>query len=181
MSGKELPPAHGHPVRAVVAGWYGTASVKWLRKVVVADAPFHGYFQTSMYTIWKRVAGNPTLVPVTDIQAKAEVARPMGGEVVPAGKPYRVFGAAWAGEADVTGVEVGTDGGKSWAGARLTGEEKPFCWRFWEYEWKSPPVGKTTLMARATDSKGRTQPMERDTDRRDAVISHVLPVEVEVR
>lgn len=181
MNGKDLPPAHGHPVRAVVAGWYGMASVKWLTRVAVLEEPYHGYFQTFMYAIWRRRLGQPTLVPVTDIQVKAEIARPMEGETVPAGMPYRVFGAAWAGEADVTKVEVSTDGGKTWAAAKLTGEATPFCWRFWEYEWKSPAAGKAVVMARATDSKGRTQPTERDQDRRDAVITHVLPVEVEVR
>ena len=45
-----------------------------------------------------------------------------------------------------------------------------------------PPVaGRRILMARATDERGRMQPMQRDRDRRDAVISHVLPVEVEIR
>jgi len=37
------------------------------------------------------------------------------------------------------------------------------------------------LMARATDDRGRVQPMVRDDDRRDAVINHVQPIEVLVR
>jgi hypothetical protein len=36
-------------------------------------------------------------------------------------------------------------------------------------------------MAHATDAGGRTQPIKRDEDLRDAMISHVLPVEGEVR
>lgn len=180
MNGEELPRAHGYPVRAVVAGWYGRASVKWLTRVVVTDRPFQGYFQTFQYSVWKRESGLRTLTPVTDIQVKAEIARPMSGEVVPSGKPYRVVGAAWAGEADVAKVEVSTDGGRSWGEAKLTGPAKPFCWRLWEYQWAKPAAGKATLLARATDTKRRSQPMERDDDLRDAVISHVLPVEVEV-
>jgi hypothetical protein len=35
-------------------------------------------------------------------------------------------------------------------------------------------------MARATDSRGRTQPMERDPDRGTYEINHCLPIEVEV-
>lgn len=181
MNGRDLSPTHGHPVRAVVPGWYGMASVKWLTRIAVLDEPFHGYFQTFAYAIWRRQHGQPSLEPVGDIQVKSQIARPMECEVVPAGIPYLVFGAAWAGEADVTRVDVSTDGGKSWAAATLTGEAKPFCWRFWEFEWTSPSAGKTTLMARATDSKGRTQPAERDDDHRDAVITHPLPVTVAVR
>lgn len=181
MNGKDLSPAHGFPVRVVVPGWYGMASVKWLTRIAVLDEPFHGYFQTFEYAVWRRQQGQPSLVAVTDIQVKSQIARPMECEVVPAGTPYLVYGAAWAGEADVTGVDVSTDGGRSWEPATLTGDAKPFCWRFWEFEWKSPPAGKAVLMARAADSQGRTQPMERDDDRRDAVLTHPLPVTVEVR
>lgn len=181
MNGKDLSPAHGYPVRAVVPGWYGMASVKWLTRIAVLDEPFHGYFQTFVYAIWRRQQGQPSLEAVTDIHVKSQIARPMEREVVPAGRPYYVFGAAWAGEEDVTKVEVSTNGGNTWTSAELTGEAKPFCWRFWEYEWETPQPGKVTLMARATDSKGRTQPTERDDDRRDAVITHPLPVTVEVR
>ena len=182
MNGEPLPSRHGHPVRAVVAGWYGMASVKWLRRVVVADRPFDGYFQTFMYTTWERRHGLPTLTPVTEIQVKAQVARPAPYEVVPKGAKYRMYGAAWAGESDVAKVEVSDDGGKTWAEARLLGEPVKYAWRFWEHAWRTPErPGRRIVMARATDSEGRVQPMERDHDRRDAVISHALPIEVEVR
>jgi hypothetical protein len=42
-------------------------------------------------------------------------------------------------------------------------------------------AGLYTVMARAIDARGRTQPMERDPDRRSYMISHVLPIEVEVK
>jgi len=182
MNGEPLPPKHGHPVRAVVAGWYGMASVKWLKRVVVTDRPFNGYFQTFMYSIWERHAGLPTLVPVSDIQMKSQIARPSPYEVVPKGTKYHMIGAAWAGESDVAKVDVSDDGGKSWAVARLLGEPVKYAWRFWEHDWRTPErPGRHVIMARATDDQGREQPMERDPDRRDAVISHVLPIEIEVR
>lgn len=182
MNGKDLPPAHGFPVRAVVAGWYGMASVKWITRIIVTRQPFSGYFQTFMYTVWERRHGLPTLVPVSDMAVKAEIARPMPGEVVPVNSMYRIMGAAWAGESEVTQVEVSTDGARSWRQARFIQDSIPFAWRFWDYEWQTPKhPTRQTVLARATDSRGRTQPMERDEDRRDAMISHVLPVEVEVR
>ena len=82
----------------------------------------------------------------------------------------------------MTKVEVSDDGGRTWAEAKLTGEPVRYAWRFWEHDWQTPgSPGRHVVMARATDSRGRTQPMKRDPDRRDAVISHVLPIEVEVR
>ncbi len=182
MNGKDLPPSHGFPVRAVVAGWYGMASVKWLRRIILTDRPFDGYFQTFVYSVWERRHGLPTLVPVSEMQVKAEIARPMLHEVIPAGSHYRVVGAAWSGETDVNRVELSTDGGRAWQPARLLDRPVPFAWRLWEYDWDTPSqAGHHTLMARATDSRGRTQPMTRDHDRRDALVTHVLPVAVEVR
>lgn len=182
MNGKDLPAAHGAPVRAVVAGWYGMASVKWLKRLIVSDRPFQGFFQTFMYTVWDRSRGIPDLVPVTDIQVKSAIARPTLNEVVPANSSYRVHGAAWAGETEIKKVEISTDGGISWHAAKLAERSVPFAWRFWEYTWRTPSAaGNRILMARATDARGRVQPMERDEDRRDAVITHVLPIEVEVR
>lgn len=181
MNGQDLPAAHGFPVRAVVAGWYGMASVKWLTRVVVTDRPFDGFFQTFTYSVWERRDGLPSLVPVTAMQVKAQIARPALHEVVPARSKYRVFGAAWAGQPEVKRVEVSTDGGKTWDEARLLDRAVPFAWRFWEYAWQTPDAGRRVLLARATDARGRVQPSKRDEDRRDAMISHVLPVEVEVR
>jgi hypothetical protein len=64
----------------------------------------------------------------------------------------------------------------------LTGKPIRNAWRFWEYDWKVPAKkGKATLMAKATDSLGRTQPLERDDDRGGYIVNHVLPIEVDVR
>jgi DMSO/TMAO reductase YedYZ molybdopterin-dependent catalytic subunit len=181
MNGKDLLPEHGAPLRAVVGGWYGMASVKWLSRIIVADKPFNGFWQTLDYTWFERAHGLASLTPVTTMPVKSQIARPSLGTVVPVGKSMVISGAAWAGEADVTKVEISTDGGKNWAEAKLVGERTPFCWRLWEYDWKPGMPGKAVLMSRATDSKGRTQPMERNPDYRTYMISHVLPVEVNVK
>jgi DMSO/TMAO reductase YedYZ molybdopterin-dependent catalytic subunit len=180
MNGEALPVAHGFPLRAVVAGWYGMASIKWLQRIVVTDRPFHGYEQTTDYTVWVRRDGLPILTPLASMEVKANIARPAAGEVVPAGKPYRIHGAAWAGESDLSKVEISTDGGTSWSLAGLVDESKPYCWRRWEYTWEKPTAGKHQLLARATDGSGRTQPAKRDPDRRNYAISHVVPVAIEV-
>lgn len=182
MNGSDLPQAHGYPVRAIVPGWYGMASVKWLKRIVVLDRPFDGYFETFMYSTWARRDGVATLVPVSEIEVKSQIARPTSHETVPAQSTYRVHGAAWAGEAQIAKVELSTDNGASWSAAELDSKSMPFAWRFWHYEWQTPErAGKHVLMARATDDSGRVQPMKRDDDRRDAVINHVQPITVEVR
>ena len=180
MNGAALPDPHGFPVRAVVGGWYGMASVKWLSRVVVTDRPFRGYEQTASYAVWERRDGLPSLTPLTEMDVKASIARPEAGEVVPAGAVYRIHGAAWAGESEVSKVEVSTDGGRTWAAGTLLGDPVPFAWRLWEYRWTAPAEGTAVLLARATDNRGRVQPLEHDPDRLNYMISHVRPTEVRV-
>ena len=182
MNGKDLTREHGSPVRAVVGGWYGMASVKWLAKVTVSTAPFDGFWQSLEYSYWRRDRGRPTLAPVAEIQVKAQIASPAHSETVPCGKACRVFGAAWGGESEVAKVEVSVDEGRTWAEARLLNEAIPFAWRLWEYAWQVPrTTGRYQLGARATDTEGRTQLAEHDIDRRTFMINFVAYVEVEAR
>ena len=55
MNGAPLPPQHGFPLRLVVPGWYGMASVKWLKRIEVLAQPFDGYQQVSNYIYGKSV------------------------------------------------------------------------------------------------------------------------------
>ncbi len=181
MNGEDLPPEHGAPLRAIVPGWYGMASIKWLTRILVVDRPFAGFFQTFDYSYFERRDGLPILVSTGENQVKSQIARPARQEAIPKDSEYRVHGAAWAGESEVSKVEVSTDGGETWADANLVGESIPHAWRLWEWTWKTPrQAGPRIVMARATDRRGRVQPMKRDPDRRNGMISHVLPVEVEI-
>jgi DMSO/TMAO reductase YedYZ molybdopterin-dependent catalytic subunit len=182
MNGIDLPPEHGFPLRAIIPGWYAMASIKWLRRIIVTDRPFSGYYQTLDYAFWKRRGDIAELAPLTEMQIKAEIAKPVRGEIVPADSKVRVHGAAWTCNGEISKVELSTDGGSTWKEAKLLGESKPNAWRLWEYDWQTPAAaGKQTLIARATDSLGRTQPVERDPDRGTYMINHLLPIAVEVR
>ena len=182
MNGEPLSASHGFPLRAIVPGWYAMASVKWLRRIIVTDKPFNGFYQSLDYTFWDRSGPLPTLAPLTEQQVKAEIARPAKGEAVSAGSTYRIHGAAWAGEADVAKVELSFDSGTTWTDATLVGESAKGSWRLWEYQWKTPATaGQQTIIARATDSRGNTQARDRGGDRGTYMINHLLPTEVEVR
>jgi Mo-co oxidoreductase dimerisation domain len=115
------------------------------------------------------------------MQVKAAIARPGINEVIAAGTTYRVEGAAWTARGKIVQVELSTDGGGSWRKASLGGRQAENCWQLWKCEWETPTVpGRCTLLARATDSRGRTQPLERDLDRGSYEINHCLPIDVEV-
>src|SRR5881275_36136 len=149
MNGNELPPQHGFPLRAIVPGWYAMASIKWLQRVIVTDRPFTGYYQTIDYAYWKRRGDIGELIPVAEMQVKAEIAKPVHGETVPSSSNVRVHGAAWTSDREITKVELSTDGGSTWNETNLLSEPKPNAWRLWEFNWQTPSVpGKQTLVAR---------------------------------
>jgi DMSO/TMAO reductase YedYZ molybdopterin-dependent catalytic subunit len=190
MNGSDLPPEHGFPVRAIVSGWYAMASVKWLQRIIVSDRPFAGYYQTFDYAYWQRSdyghwqRGEQVaeLTPLTEMQIKAQIAYPTEGDVVRANTNVVVRGAAWTCDADITKVELTTDDGATWKEAKLLEDSTLNAWRLWQLDWQTPSqMGKQTLIARATDSLGRTQPVHRDPDRGTYMINHLLPIEVEVR
>jgi DMSO/TMAO reductase YedYZ molybdopterin-dependent catalytic subunit len=182
MNGSKLPPEHGFPVRAIVPGWYAMASVKWLQRVIVMNHPFTGYYQTLDYAYWRRRGDLGELTPLAEMQIKAEIAKPVQGEILSANSDVRIHGAAWTSDGEITKVELSTDSGATWSEASLVGTSKPNAWRLWEFNWRTPSKpGQTALIARATDSRGRTQPTQRDPDRGTYMINHLLPIEVTVR
>ena len=73
LNGDPLTLHQGMPLRLLVPGWYGVASVKWLCRVEVLDRPFQGYFQSTKYTIQRPAAGGLETVAVGPMAVKAEV------------------------------------------------------------------------------------------------------------
>jgi hypothetical protein len=113
---------------------------------------------------------------------KAEIARPEINEVIASNDNYVIRGAAWTSGAEITKVEVTTDAGAVWREAKLVADARKNTWRLWEFDWRTPSgPGRYILMARATDSRGRSQPDHRDANRGTYMINHCLPIDVEVR
>jgi DMSO/TMAO reductase YedYZ molybdopterin-dependent catalytic subunit len=183
MNGADLPANHGFPLRAIVPDWYGMTSVKWLQRITLTDRPFAGFFQSLDYTIFERRGdGEPHLVPITEMQVKALIAQPVAGQVLAANTDVRIHGAAWTGESQIARVEVSTGPRRRWQPATLLGQPVAHAWRLWELTWRTPAQpGRVVLRARAVDARGQVQPLVRDPWRRNYVVNHVLPVEVEVR
>jgi DMSO/TMAO reductase YedYZ molybdopterin-dependent catalytic subunit len=182
MNGEDLSIDHGYPVRAVVLGHYGMASVKWLTQIHVVNKPFAGYWQTSDYGYWEYQDGNPVRCPLGAMALKSAIARPRPHEAICGGKTYPVFGAAWSGEAAVTQVEVSADDGATWAEVKFLDEARPFVWRRWAFDWNVPRAkGSYTLKSRATDVNGNTQQEEHDQRFGPYVIHHTIGIEVTVR
>jgi DMSO/TMAO reductase YedYZ molybdopterin-dependent catalytic subunit len=179
MNGRDLPLDHGYPVRAVVPGHYGMASVKWLTHIHAVREPFQGYWQTSDYGYWDELDGQPVRRPLGEIKLKSEIARPRVYETLSSNQVYTVFGAAWAGETEATEIAVSTDGGENWTEAEFLDPPQPYAWRRWRFDWLTPSEpGQYTLMARAKSANGDVQPDKHDPKYGTYMIDYPLPIEV---
>lgn len=160
MNGADLPPQHGYPLRLVVPGWYGMASVKWLSSIKVLSKPYKGYQQAVAYR-YQQDADDPG-TPVTWMKVRSLMVPPgvpdffTRSRVVPPG-PVMLTGRAWSGQGAVVRVDVGIDG--KWAPAHLEHPAAPFAWSAWSIPWVADP-GDHELTCRATDSSGAVQPLE---------------------
>jgi sulfite oxidase len=162
MNGSPLTKHHGFPARALVPGWIGAASCKWLTEIKVLESEFVGNFMSPGYRFPNRpgkpgeaVAPEDTH-PVTALNVKSVIASPLDQADLKPGR-ISIHGAAWAGEADIVKVEISIDGGSSWNPAPLARDHAHYAWRLWSYIWNAPR-GDHRILARATDSLGRTQP-----------------------
>src|SRR5260221_7948146 len=109
MNGRDLSRDHGFPVRAIVPGHYGMASVKWLTRIQAIREPFHGYWKTSDYAYWASMDGKPVRRPLGEMKLKSEIARQRVYETLVPNRIYTFSGAAWPGETDETEAAVSTD------------------------------------------------------------------------
>jgi DMSO/TMAO reductase YedYZ molybdopterin-dependent catalytic subunit len=179
MNGQDLTPDHGYPLRAIVPGHYGMASVKWLTSIVAATQPFQGYWQTSDYGYWDDSDGIPVRRPLAEMKLKSQIARPRVYERLEPNRPYTIFGAAWAGTTDVAQIWISLDDGVSWVQGDFLDPISHHAWRRWKYDWTTPAQpGRYTLLARATGADQRAQPDGHDPNFGSYVIDHPLPIEV---
>jgi sulfite oxidase len=169
MNGLPLTPEQGYPARALVPGWIGSASIKWLTEIRVMTHEFEGYYMDSAYRLPSHAGASGAkdsavaqrALVITSLPVKSVIAMPAeGSTILAAPQPAHIFGAAWAGTATVARVDISTDGGTSWQPAALGAEHARYTWRLWNFEWKAPREGSYVILSRATDSRGRRQPME---------------------
>ena len=164
MNGAPLPVEHGYPCRAVVPGWYGMDSVKWLTRIEALDRPDTDFFMTQRYVAIRTGSDRR---PVTRMLVKSLIIEPLSGTAVPPGQ-VTIRGVAWAGENRIAQVEVSADLGKSWSPATFDKEVPPYTWVLWSYAWNAQAPGRHIIVARATDDQGNSQPPLRDTSRADS-------------
>ena len=170
MNGQPLTPDHGAPVRLVVPGAYGMASVKWLAQVTVAADEFNGFFQRDRYVIDGK--------PLGPIEPRAVVVEPAEGASLDLGANL-IRGYAWSGRESIAGVDVSTDGGRTWRAAKLAPAISTFAWREWHYQWDALR-GDASLLAIAVTRTGERQPLTAARNELGYANTAAQPVRVKV-
>jgi len=164
MNGQPLTAEHGFPLRVIAPGWASDSWVKWLQHIEVLDHDFDGFWMKTAYR-YPTHPGSPgaavdpkDMAPVEDLKVKSVIAKP--GEWATPGS-ILVQGVAWSNTNPVVKVELSTDAGKTWMPAKLNGRPTKYGFRRWVYDWRAQE-GQYTLISRATNAAGETQPLEEE-------------------
>jgi sulfite dehydrogenase len=167
MNDQPLPMVNGFPLRLVVPGWYGTYWVKALSDITVLPHVFHNFWTDKAYRIPSAPNGTESpqhlatdTIPINRFNVRSIFVRPEPNEIWHPGIPHQVEGVAFDSGHGITRVEVSTNGGASWADARLDAVIGKYSWRRWRADWTPGSRGQYQLMARATNAIGETQSTE---------------------
>jgi len=164
MNGEPLAPAHGFPLRAIVPGYIGARSVKWLDRITVRDEPSHNYFQRHAYRLFAPHVRAEAVkweegVMLGEMNVTSVICSHQEGERIHSGT-VTVQGYAMAGGGrEVARVDVSCDGGESWVRAELIHNAGCWAWTLWKANFELKP-GIYQLVARAMDTSANTQPQD---------------------
>ena len=166
MNGEDIPIAHGYPLRLVAGGWPASVSGKWVNKISVRNKIHDGEKMTGTSY---RVPCNPVapgekvkdedMCIIESMPVKSLITYPKSGATIKQGRQLNIRGHAWAGELEVSKMEYSIDFGATW---RICPIEKPvnrLAWQHFSANLDFPKKGYYEVWARATDSRGVSQPM----------------------
>lgn len=167
MNGQPLPMLNGFPVRLIVPGWYATYWVKHLSEITVLDKEFDGFWMRKAYLIPDTPCGcvepgsaPAHTVPINRLDVRSLMIAPTGGERLAARKAVALKGIAFDSGYGIQEVVVSTDNLASWRPAQLGKDLGNYSFREWSLQWTPPRMGRYSLMARATNRIGESEPSE---------------------
>ncbi|MCX2680098.1 sulfite oxidase [Galbibacter sp. EGI 63066] len=166
MNGEDIPMAHGYPLRLIAGGWPASASGKWINRISVRNQVHDG---TKMTGKAYRVPCKPVapgsevkdedMCIIESMPVKSLITYPRSGAILKSGQQLNINGHAWAGELEVSKMEYSIDFGATWKACDLEKPVNRLAWQHFSASVSFPEVGYYEVWARATDSKGRSQPM----------------------
>lgn len=166
MNGRDIPLAHGHPLRLVAGGWPASASGKWLNRLSVRDQVHDGAKMTgTSYRVPCKPVAPGTKVPdeemciIESMPVKSLITYPKTGATLRPGQSLSFRGHAWAGELEIREVLYSLDFGSTWEKCQLERPANRLAWQHFSGMATLPKEGYYELWAKAVDSRGNAQPM----------------------
>jgi sulfite dehydrogenase len=167
MNGRPLTMLNGFPARLIVPGWFATYWVKSLSDITVMNAHYEGFWMKSAY----RIPDDPCAcvppgtspkktIPINRFDTRSFIVEPADGTALKVNKPVEIMGIAFSGGYGIRDVIVSIDDGRTWNETKLGKDLGKYAWRQWTFAWRPKKPGKYTLLVRATDSMGGSQPFE---------------------
>lgn len=167
MNGRPLTMLNGFPARLIVPGWFATYWVKSLSDITVMNAQYEGFWMKSAY----RIPDDPCAcvppgtspkktIPINRFDTRSFIVEPADGTALKVNKPVEIMGIAFSGGYGIRDVIVSMDNGRTWNDTKLGKDLGKYAWRQWTLAWRPKKPGKYTLLVRATDSIGGSQPFE---------------------
>lgn len=156
QNGERLRPEQGYPLRLFVPGYEGNMSIKWLRRLQVADQPVYSREETGKYT--DLMADGRSRKFSFVMECKSIITSPSGTHRLDRRGRHEMRGIAWSGHGKIVAVDVSVDGGHNWTPAALDAPvlSKALTSFRAPFDWNGEPL---TLMSRAVDETGYVQPM----------------------
>ncbi len=180
LNGEPMTRDHGFPVRALVPGWVGASSIKWLGRIVVSSEQLWTRNNTTSYVMigdnWPP-EGEAEGRPLTRQALKSALALPWPARLE-AGQ-HRIHGYAQSPDGPITRVDWSDDSGTAWHEATVLEPQVQRSWARFELIWEARP-GEYTIMTRATDASGATQPDSVPFNRKGYLFSQPLPHPIQV-
>ena len=180
MNGVLLPRDHGFPLRAVVPGWVGASSIKWLGNIVVSNEQLWTRNNTTNYVL----IGDdyPTQGPaegraITTQVINSTLALPWPAELPASPTPVR--GYATSPHGPITRVAWSADSGTTWSDAEVEPPPSRYSWTPFTFNWNAEP-GEHTLTPRAFDAAGNAQPEIMPFNARGYLFNQPLPHPIRV-
>jgi len=166
MNGKDIPLAHGYPLRLVAGGWPASVSGKWVNIISVRNIVHDGPKMTgTAYRVpCKNVAPgekveDKDMCIIESMPVKSLITYPKSGAMIKKNKSLNIRGHAWAGELEISKLEYSIDFGATWQECELEKPTNRLAWQHFSATIQFPKIGYYEVWAKATDSNGVAQPM----------------------
>jgi len=165
MNGAPLPLLNGYPLRLVVPGWYATYWVKMLNDIEILEKPDDNFWMTRAYLIPDTPQADIApgqqgvkLIPINRMVPRSFFTNVKDRAKFKVGDTTTVRGIAFGGDTGLAKVLFSTDAGSHWQEAQLGPDHGKYSFRQWTVDFRPSSSGLQTLMVKASNTAGTSQP-----------------------